>query len=242
MRTLDLQADSVIDAFEKYCMAQIYDLVFTAKAEDEEMDLVLQERIREFRWIEPRHLDAVCDLTKDEVVAEFHKAQEELIVMDAKRPPMAKLDSVVAAAKAIFGVLEKSSGGTNGASADDFLPVLIYVVLQANPPMLYSNLQFLNRFCNPDKLSTGEAGYYFTNLYSAVSFVETLDSNSLKISEVEFHKQMHGANSYKSLPPVSNNQKLRGFLDQLDQLRERQEVMEEMIASLMKDIDVREVS
>jgi len=233
----DEVADSVVDSFEKYIASQIYDLVFTAQEEDESKDLMLQERIREFRWIEPQHLDAVCDLSLDDVTQDFYKAQEELIVMDAKRPPVEKLNSVVAASKAIFGILEKSSGGTNGASADDFLPVLIYVVLQANPPMLYSNLQFLNRFCNPDKLSTGEAGYYFTNLYSAVSFVETLDASSLKISEVEFHRQMHGANSYKSLPPVSNNQKLRGFLKELDELREQQEAMEEMVASLVAGLD-----
>jgi len=114
----DEVADSVVDSFEKYIASQIYDLVFTAQEEDESKDLMLQERIREFRWIEPQHLDAVCDLSLDDVTQDFYKAQEELIVMDAKRPPVEKLNSVVAASKAIFGILEKSSGGTNGASAD----------------------------------------------------------------------------------------------------------------------------
>lgn len=229
---------AVTDGFEAYLMRQVYELVFSANKDDEQKDLLLQERIREFRWIEPQHLDAACRLEIDGVESAYHTAQEQLIIMDAKRPPVEKLECVVAASKAIFEMLEKSNGG-GVAAADEFLPVLIYVVLKANPPMLYSNLQYLQRFCNPGKLNSGEHGYYFTNLYGAVAFIEQLDVTSLKISEGEFHKQMHGANAYKSLPPTSTVSKLRKFVEQLEQLEERQNAMEEMMAIVKLQLDKR---
>jgi Rab5 GDP/GTP exchange factor len=48
-------------------------------------------------------------------------------------------------------------------SADSFVPLLIYTVLRANPEHLVSNVQYILRFRNQDKLG-GEAGYYISSL------------------------------------------------------------------------------
>lgn len=45
------------------------------------------------------------------------------------------------------------------------MPLLIYVVLQANPEHMVSNVQYILRFRNQDKLA-GEAGYYLSSLVS----------------------------------------------------------------------------
>jgi hypothetical protein len=46
------------------------------------------------------------------------------------------------------------------------MPLLIYVVLQANPEHLVSNVQYILRFRNQEKLA-GEAGYYLSSLVSS---------------------------------------------------------------------------
>lgn len=48
------------------------------------------------------------------------------------------------------------------------MPLLIYVTLQANPEHIVSNVQYILRFRNQEKLG-GEAGYYLSSLVSVPS-------------------------------------------------------------------------
>ena len=75
--------------------------------------------------------------------------------------------------------------GATPPGADQFLPALIYVVLKSNPPNLFSNLDYIDRFRNPTKMIS-EPGYWYTNLYSAVTFLENVEHGSLTITEEEF--------------------------------------------------------
>ena len=52
------------------------------------------------------------------------------------------------------------------AGADDFLPVLIYVVIHANPPQLASNLLYIERFRMHSRMQS-ESAYFFTQLVRA---------------------------------------------------------------------------
>jgi Rab5 GDP/GTP exchange factor len=62
------------------------------------------------------------------------------------------------------------------SSADSFMPLLIYVVLQSNPDHLVSNVQYILRFRNQEKLA-GEAGYYLSSLVSPLVQLLSHDSS-----------------------------------------------------------------
>lgn len=122
-------------------------------------------RIRQLNWVNAKHLDCDIDKTNAQIIELVYKAILELLNMDSATAPQDKLACVVRCCRHIFGVLQGGNNGVKGpASADDFLPVLIFVVLKANPVRLKSNLHYVTRFCNASRLMSGEAGYYFTNL------------------------------------------------------------------------------
>jgi hypothetical protein len=72
------------------------------------------------------------------------------------------------------------------------MPLLIYVVLQSNPEHLVSNVQYILRFRNQEKLG-GEAGYYLSSLMGAVQFIENMDRTTLTITDEEFERHVEEA-------------------------------------------------
>ena len=96
----------------------------------------------------------------------------------------------------------------DGASpgADDFLPVLIYVLLKANPPQLLANVEYIQRYRHPSRL-VGEAAYFYTNVVSAATFLEHLEASSLTMAPEEFEaslKHAMAAIAHSSAPPPSS--------------------------------------
>ena len=66
------------------------------------------------------------------------------------------------------------------AGADEFFPVLVYVVLQANPPNLLSTVQYIKYFYEPR--ANGEDSYWWNQFVIAVQFIKTLNPAALKSS------------------------------------------------------------
>jgi hypothetical protein len=89
--------------------------------------------------------------------------------MDGKMAPADKMACLLKSCKAIFEMLAVSAPD-KPASADEFLPCLIYICLKANPPRIQSNINFITRFCNEEKTRMGEAGYFFANFVSKMIF------------------------------------------------------------------------
>ena len=72
------------------------------------------------------------------------------------------------------GLIRQSHLVNKDTSADSFLPLLILLLLRSNPPHLYSNIQYIQRFRSPDRLG-GEGGYYLNSLEAAVGWIEGIE-------------------------------------------------------------------
>ncbi|XP_058833339.1 rab5 GDP/GTP exchange factor [Topomyia yanbarensis] len=184
--------DQALDFFEKCIMTMNHGRLFSPPStNDEEKDSQIQKRIRQLNWINAKHLLCSIDEVNSEVRDLVYTAITELVSMDSFHSPQEKLECIIRCCRNIFSLLKQSVGGP--ASADEFLPALIFVVLKANPVRLHSNINYITRFSYATRLMSGEGGYYFTNLCCAISFVENLTSESLSMSAEEFNGLMAGA-------------------------------------------------
>lgn len=184
----NVEADTkelLMDFVEKHAMTYLHELpsvVFSPSGtDDERLDRAMSERIQQLSWVGERHLECKLDRSNPDCRQLLYKAISELLGMDSALSPGDKLSRVRRCCRHVLRLCSAAP-----ASADDLLPALIFTVLKANPPRLVSNINFVTRFCNAQRLMTGEGGYYFTNLCCAVSFIENLTAESLNMDKKEF--------------------------------------------------------
>ncbi|KAJ8917837.1 hypothetical protein NQ315_010749 [Exocentrus adspersus] len=230
--------DELLDFFEKYSMVGLYSFLFCPPStNDEEKDLTIQDRIRKLSWVNAHHLDCCISETSIEVRDLVYTAINDLLGMDSMKAPPGK---AYLRGASVVEVLQHCQGGP--VSADEFLPALIFVVLKANPARLKSNILYVTRFCNDSRLMQGEAGYYFTNLCCAVSFIENLTAESLNMPEQEFQAYMSGevtcVSAWESaLVACEGMHQLCEHLALLKGLSERTTVVKESSQKLREDME-----
>ncbi|ELU43446.1 lipase [Rhizoctonia solani AG-1 IA] len=149
--------------------------------DDLERDRVLKQRIALFQWIKPEHLDipmTLKDQGESEITPSSPPAAENTSPTNAEK----STDSEISMGFLLFAQqgLIRHLRGDEGA--DSFIPLLIFVLIRANPEHLLSNIDFKAR------------------LMGAVSFIETMDHTSLSnITQEDFEKNVEQA--IQALPP-----------------------------------------
>ncbi|WVR09540.1 hypothetical protein IAU60_006609 [Kwoniella sp. DSM 27419] len=197
------ELDNAVEAMEKLVMNRLYNYTFTPQlvpsqpitTDDLERDAVFAQRVRLFGWVREQHLD-VPEGESTQGFLGF--AEQELLKINHYKAPRDKMICILNCCKVIFGLI-RNAYGAEAAGADAFVPILIFVVLRANPDNMLSNIEYINRFRSASKLQ-GEAGYYLSSISGAIAFIETMDASSLsKITQEEFEK--HVEDAIQNLPP-----------------------------------------
>jgi hypothetical protein len=110
----------------------------------------------------------------------------EMEKMSSSKQIKQKFACLVQCSLKIFEAIHVSTGSEG--NADEFMPVLIYVILKSNPTLICSNLNFINRFSVDFRTYYGQTGYCFANLCSAVSFIQEMNAKSLRMSTDVFEE------------------------------------------------------
>ncbi|CAG9530620.1 unnamed protein product [Cercopithifilaria johnstoni] len=236
--TVNVSVEEVMAEVEQYICIRAYSTLFCARADEETADLSLQDRIRSLNWVTAGFLETTLDFSQESVRDKLDEAITEIIDMNSHRGAAEKLQCLVRCSKMIFEALKESRSGAP-AGADEYLPVLIFVILKGNPPLIQSNVKFVSRFALPARVLSGESGYYFTNVSCALQFVQNMNAESLKMPREEFEAYTSG----HQVPPLNAmnmgcNQSIRTMensLVQVRQLMERQKNLKER----MNDLEIR---
>ncbi|XP_048598420.1 vacuolar protein sorting-associated protein 9A isoform X1 [Brassica napus] len=186
------ELDSAADGLEKYVMTKLFTRVFASNTDDVISDEKLFQKMSLVQqFISPESLDIQPTFQNE---TSWLLAQKELQKMNMYKAPRDKLMCILSCCKVINNLLLNASIASkeNAPGADEFLPVLIYVTIKANPPQFHSNLLYIQRYRRQSKL-VGEASYFFTNLLSAESFISNIDAKSLSMDEADFENKMESA-------------------------------------------------
>lgn len=167
----DLQLSLAQQTIERAIMSQIYlNALYPNGDGDVLRDQVLHQHIQKLSRVVtvdhkdlriPRAYHAECP---------WPSAQTQLGSLGAHKSPRDKVDCVASCCSTLMSLLSLAGGVP---AADDLMPVLVFVLVQANPPHLLSTVQFVNTFYQ-DRFE-GEAAYWWTQFCSAIEFIKTMD-------------------------------------------------------------------
>lgn len=174
------------EGLEKFLLLKLHGRISGLDKSDSVEDALLARKIDSLSWITFKNLGVP---PVDEKLLGL--TVEQLQEIDRFKAPRDKLICIRNASHVINDVLQRAiiDSGSAGRplSADDFLPLLIYCLVLANPPRLQSNLEHIAAFRHPNRL-VAEDAYWLTALQSAAAWAKSADHKALEVSEDDFQQ------------------------------------------------------
>jgi hypothetical protein len=178
------ETDRLMDAVENYILRKVFSEAFPSWASHD--DISLYHKTLELDWLEPEHLDIPRgDLSM------WQGPLNALSHIDHCMTPVEKLGCLVEFITRTVDLLFLYSF-KEVVSADDSLPVIIYLLVKAQPLRIHSNINFISKFRHQRKL-LADSGFCLSQIQSAIAFIAQVDSSSLTISAEEFEREVSEA-------------------------------------------------
>ncbi|XP_061527371.1 GTPase-activating protein and VPS9 domain-containing protein 1 isoform X3 [Phycodurus eques] len=160
-------------AIERSVMNRIFKLAFYPNQDGDILrDQLLHEHIQRLSKVVTANHKALQIPEVYLKEAPWPSAQSEIKTINAYKTPRDKVQCILRMCSTIMNLLSLANEDSV-PGADDFVPVLVFVLIRANPPCLLSTVQYINNFY-ASRLS-GEECYWWMQFTAAVEFIKTID-------------------------------------------------------------------
>uniref|UniRef100_A0A6I8SN63 Ras and Rab interactor 2 n=1 Tax=Xenopus tropicalis TaxID=8364 RepID=A0A6I8SN63_XENTR len=176
----------------------------------------LKENLQLVRQRSPQELGV---LTPTPESMDIEKMRIKFLNMQKMYSPERKVMLLLRVCKLIYTCMENNSGRMYGA--DDFLPVLTYVIAQCDMLEIDTEIEYMMELLDPALLH-GEGGYYLTSAYGALSLIKNFQEEQaarlLNSETRDTLKQWHKRRTTnRSIPSIDDFQNyLRVALQEAD--------------------------
>ncbi|KAF3708486.1 Ras and Rab interactor 2 Ras interaction/interference protein 2 [Channa argus] len=147
----------------------------------------LKENLSLAKGRHPQEMGVADALPPDPVAVE--KIKHKFHTMCKLYSPEKKVTMLLRVCKLIYTIMEANSGRLYGA--DDFLPMLTYVLAQCDMPQLDNEILYMMELLDPSLLN-GEGGYYLTSAYGAMSLIRNFqEEQAARVLSSETRDTLH---------------------------------------------------
>ncbi|XP_034440773.1 ras and Rab interactor 2-like isoform X1 [Hippoglossus hippoglossus] len=147
----------------------------------------LRENLALAKAKRPQELGVDGAVPPDAVAIE--KIRHKFLNMRTMYSPEKKVSLLLRVCKLIYTIMQDNSGRMYGA--DDFLPMLTYVLAQCDMPQLDTEIQYMMELLDPSLLQ-GEGGYYLTSAYGAMALIKNFqEEQAARVLSSEARNTLH---------------------------------------------------
>ena len=172
--------NEILEKVEDYILRQIYKYIYPNTIDSDD---IFNEKSKYFGWVTPSMLDI-----KNISINQLEFTENCIKKLDECKSVNDKLNCIRDAHASLNNVIKFSNGNEADAGQDEITPIFQYIIIRAKPKRIISNINYIKAFLDENELS-GSKGFLVTQIESAVSYIEKINHESLKMSEEEFNNK-----------------------------------------------------
>ena len=182
------ELEEIVDRIEDHIMFKIYKYVFPMNPSPKlkKLDDDFCEKTKLYSWIPVGNFGTKITINIDEIesaINSFKKMEETAQTISEK------LNCVKDVYTNINKAMQFSTGKKDELSADDQLPLLIYIIIQSHPRRFISNIYYMKCFFNVKR----QDKVFLENIISASETINNIDPVKLDIDPKEFETKVKEA-------------------------------------------------